>query len=42
MEKNKFSGLTKEELIRIINTYEEKLAINEECRELLRIDSRCI
>jgi len=40
MEKNKLAGLSKGELIEIINTYQEQIAINEECKDLLRVKTR--
>jgi hypothetical protein len=40
MDKNTLTKLSKEELIKIITIYQEKLAINEECKDLLRINAR--
>ena len=43
MDKNKdrFNKLSREELIKLINIYEEKIAVTDECRDLLRMNSRC-
>ena len=38
IEKN-LSGLSKNELIGIIRSYEEELSVIEECSEVLRMDS---
>lgn len=39
MEKNELNKLKKKELIEMINQYEEKLRINEECNQIIRIGS---
>ena len=42
MDKNKdrFNKLSREDLINLIYIYEEKIAVTDECRDLLRIDAR--
>ncbi|MFQ5531247.1 MAG: hypothetical protein ACE5ES_01385 [Candidatus Nanoarchaeia archaeon] len=41
MENNesKLSSLSKEKLIEIIHEYEEKVAVMEDCSDLLRVES---
>jgi len=37
---DKLTKMTKNELIEIIQAYQEKLALKNECQELLRMDIR--
>lgn len=38
MDKDKLNKLSKKELIEMIHVFEEKIAVTDECRSLLRLD----